>query len=245
MGGVGISSASHRTCYTVHVRIAVLSDVHGNLVALDAVLADAAAVDAYWLLGDLVAHGPRPAECVRRVRELPGLVAVRGNTDRYTLTQPPSPEAVPSFDWTRAALSPDDLAWLGSLPVEARPHDGVLLVHASPGRDDGPGLDPHTSDADLVPAFAPADADLVVVGHTHHPDDRRVGDVRVVNPGSVSLPRPSDASTRYAILTSTDDDWSVEHRAVPYDRDAVLVDLTSGDHPSADWLVEKLTTPWG
>ena len=65
---------------------AVISDVHGNLVALDAALADASGVDAYWLLGDLVAHGPRPAECVRRVRELPGLVAVRGNTDRYTLT---------------------------------------------------------------------------------------------------------------------------------------------------------------
>ena len=227
------------------MRIAVLSDVHGNVEALDAVLADAGDVAAYWFLGDLVAHGPRPAECVRRVRELPGLVAVRGNTDRYTLTEPPSPEHASSFDWTRAALSTDDLAWLRSLPVEARPHDGVLLVHASPGRDDGPGLDPHTSDADLAPSFASAEADLVLVGHTHHPDSRVLGGPQVVNPGSVSLPRPSDAHARYAVLTFTDDDWSVEHRVVPYDRDAVLADLASGDHPSADWLVEKLTTPWG
>ncbi len=93
--------------------------------------------------------------------------------------------------------------------------------------------------------IAPADADLVLVGHTHHPDDRRLGGVRVVNPGSVSLPRTTDAQTRYAIVTFEEDGWSVEHRVVPYDRDAVLADLASGDHPSADWLIEKLTTPWG
>ena len=148
------------------MRIALLSDIHGNLVALDAVLADAD-VDAHWFLGDLVAHGPRPAECVRRVRELPGLVAVRGNTDRYTLTAPPDPVMVPSFDWTRAALSADDFAWLGSLPLEARPRDGVLLVHASPGRDDGPGLDPYASDDDLVIAGFTSEAAELVAGRPH------------------------------------------------------------------------------
>jgi len=227
------------------VHIAVISDVHGNIAALDAVVSDAGDVDAYWFLGDLVAHGPRPAECVRRVRALPGLVAVRGNTDRYTLTEPPTPEHAASIDWTRAALSTDELGWLGSLPIEARPVDGVLMVHASPGRDDGPGLDPHTDDADLVPVFASAAADLVLVGHTHHPEERRLGDVRVVNPGSISLPRLSDASSRYAVLTPSDTGWSVEHRVVPYDRDAVLADLAAGDHPSAEWLIDKLTSPWG
>ena len=227
------------------MRIALLSDVHGNADALEAVLADVGAADGYWFLGDLVAHGPRPAECVRRLRELPGLVAVRGNTDRYTLTSPPDPVMVASFDWTRSSLSADDLTWLGSLPLEARPLDDVLMVHASPGRDDGPGLDPHTADDDLVAVFSGAEAPLVLVGHTHHPDERRLGDVRVVNPGSVSLPRTSEAVTRYAVLTSADDGWSVEHRVVPYDRDAVLADLAAGDHPSADWLIEKLTTSWG
>jgi putative phosphoesterase len=227
------------------VRIAVLSDVHGNVVALDAALADAGPVDAHWFLGDLVAHGPRPSECVRRVAGLPGLVAVRGNTDRYVLTEPPDPVMTPSFDWTRSQLSADDLAWLAALPVEARPAEDVFLVHASPGRDDGPGLDPHTSDADLLTTFAPAGAALVLVGHTHHPDSRVLGGTRVVNPGSVSLPRTSDAATRYAVLTPGPGGWSVEHRTVRYDRDPVLADLRSGDHPSADWLVEKLTTPWG
>jgi putative phosphoesterase len=227
------------------VRIAVLSDVHGNLEALEAALTDAGPVDAHWFLGDLVAHGPRPAECVRRVAGLPGLVAVRGNTDRYTLTEPPMPEHAASFDWTRAHLSADDLGWLGSQPVEARPLDDVLMVHASPGRDDGPGLDPHTSDASLAPVFAEAHATLVVVGHTHHPDSRALDGIRVVNPGPISLPRPADGVARYAVLTVAGGDRTVEHRVTPYDRDAVLADLRSGDHPSADWLVEKLTTPWG
>ncbi|MEO6512418.1 MAG: metallophosphoesterase family protein [Nocardioides sp.] len=227
------------------MRIAVISDVHGNAAALEAALADAGTVDAHWFLGDLVAHGPRPVECVRRVAGLPGLVAVRGNTDRYVLTSPPDPVMVPSFDWTRSRLSADDLAWLGSLPIEAVPVDGVLLVHASPGRDDGPGLDPHTPDTDLDRAFTASDAALVLVGHTHHPDDRVLGDVRVVNPGSISLPRTSDAIARYAMLTDAEGEWTVEHRAAAYDRDSVLADLRSGDHPSADWLVEKLTTPWG
>ena len=228
------------------MRVAVLSDVHGNVVALDAVLADVGGVDGHWFLGDLVAHGPRPGECVRRVRALPGLVAVRGNTDRYVLTEPPDPVMTASFDWTRSRLSADDLAWLGALPVEARPQEGVLLVHASPGRDDGPGLDPDDGDeASVARCFTAGAADLILVGHTHHPEERRLAGAHVVNPGSVSLPRTSDARTRYAVLTSGDAGWTVENRAVPYDRDAVLADLASADHPSADWLVAKLTTPWG
>ena len=99
MGGVGIlPSVTSPPPDREGVHIAVISDVHGNLEALDAVLADASGADAYWFLGDLVAHGPRPAECVRRVRALPGLVAVRGNTDRYTLTSETRSSADASWD---------------------------------------------------------------------------------------------------------------------------------------------------
>jgi predicted phosphodiesterase len=233
------------------MRIAVLSDVHGNLVALEAALADAGEVDAYWILGDLVAHGPRPAECVRRVRDLPGLVAVRGNTDRYTLTEPPYPDTAPSYDWVRSLLAEAGLlGWLGTLPLERRPRgpDGsrVLLVHASPGTDDGSGLDSGVTDDELVAkGFDRGTADLILVGHTHRPEERRLGGAHVVNPGSVSLPREADDRTRYGILTWAGGGWSVEHRAVPYDRDAVLADLLAVGHPSADWLRGKLTMPWG
>jgi predicted phosphodiesterase len=235
------------------VRIAVLSDVHGNLEALEAALTDIGDVEAHWVLGDLVAHGPRPVECVRRVAGLPGLVAVRGNTDRYVLTEPPDPVMTRSFDWTRALLREAGLLdWLASLPLEQRASapDGstVLMVHASPGRDDGPGLDPDSSDEELSSAagFTVDAADLVLVGHTHRPDVRRLAGVVVVNPGPISLPRTSDAATRYAVLAwDTAAGWQVEHRVVPYDRDAVLEDLDAVGHPSAVWLREKLTTPWG
>jgi len=149
------------------VRVAVFSDIHGNVVALDAVIgaALAAGVEEFWCLGDLVAHGPRPAEVVARLRDLVGLTCLRGNTDRYVLTGdlrgiiPPIDrprtsqdwralaDARESFAWTRGCLvARDQLEWLAGLPAEQRASlpDGsrVLLVHASPGRDDGPGLTP-------------------------------------------------------------------------------------------------------
>jgi predicted phosphodiesterase len=233
------------------VRIALLSDVHGNIDALEAVLEDAGGPDAFWVLGDLVAHGPRPVECVRRVRELPGLVAVRGNTDRYALTQPPFPDTAPSYDWTRGRLADAGLLeWLRALPMERRVSgpDGsrVLLVHASPGTDDGPGLDSDATDDDLVAVGFSADtADLILVGHTHRAEERRLGGAHVVNPGPVSLPREADDRTRYAVLTAGEAGWSVEHRSVPYDRDGVLADLEHVGHPAADWLRRKLTARWG
>jgi predicted phosphodiesterase len=129
--------------------------------ALDAVLAAAGEqnVDQFWCLGDLVAHGPRPAEVIARLRDLRDLRCVRGNTDRYVLTgqlagmippidRPRSPEeftvladARESFAWTRGCLvGARCLDWLAELPLEQNItlHNGarVLLVHASPGRDD-------------------------------------------------------------------------------------------------------------
>jgi predicted phosphodiesterase len=142
----------------VSVLIAVFSDVHGNALALDAVLraADTERVEAYWCVGDLVAHGAQPSTVVSTVRGLPGLVCVRGNTDRYVLTgdlsgmippidPPTTPEgfqvladARESFAWTRGCLvGSGDIEWLSGLPMEHRVAlpDGtrVLLVHASPG----------------------------------------------------------------------------------------------------------------
>jgi predicted phosphodiesterase len=231
----------------------VLSDIHGNVVALEAALADAEqlGVDAYWVLGDLVAHGPRPAETLQRIRTLRGLVAVRGNTDRYVLTRPPRPEAEKSMTWTRnRLLEAGHLAWLAALPLErvvAGPSGTtVLLVHASPGQDDGAGLDPDASDEELVSrGFTESAGELILVGHTHLAADRRLAGAWVVNPGPVSLPRESDDRARWALLTLSADVWTVQHRAVRYDLAAVLTDLEVVAHPAGDWLRTKLTTPWG
>ncbi|MDQ3657978.1 MAG: metallophosphatase family protein, partial [Chloroflexota bacterium] len=149
------------------MRVAIFSDVHGNAIALDAVLADIArtgGVDAYWFVGDAVALGSDPVGTLQRLETLPGLVAVRGNTDREVVDGAPDVEADildlaandpararralamrRNFDWTSGAITAAGrLDWLAGLDVEARVTlpDGtrVLLVHAAPGTDDGPGI---------------------------------------------------------------------------------------------------------
>ena len=145
------------------VRLGVIADIHGNSVALEAVLADAEGfvVDCWWALGDLVLFGPRPVEVLRMLAELPGIAYVSGNTDRYVLTgEQPAPHATPAhavgeldlverlaamagaIGWTRGALVQTGcLSVLSDMPAEQRlrlPDESLLLgVHASPGRDDG------------------------------------------------------------------------------------------------------------
>ena len=147
------------------MKIVLLSDIHGNSIALDAVLADVAAqggVDAYWILGDLAALGHDPVGAMERLARLPNARFVRGNTDRYLFAgDRPAPslaevqadptrlpvlvEVEGTMAWTQGALTAGGwVEWLAQLPLEIEESlpDGtrVLGVHASPGRDDGMGL---------------------------------------------------------------------------------------------------------
>lgn len=249
------------------MRVAVFADIHGNVVALDAVIQAAAGegIDEYWCLGDLVAHGPRPVEVVARLRGLASLRCVRGNTDRYVLTGdlrgiiPPIDrprtgadwrdfaDARESFAWTRGCLVAGGHAgWLAGLPVEQRVSlpDGsrALLVHSSPGRDDGPGLSPGQSDEALMRAgFTKRQADLVLVGHTHVRCERDLAGCHVVNPGPVSLPRRPDDQARWAVLDATSAGYAIEHRTARYDLTGVTDDLRRQRHPAARWLASKMT----
>jgi predicted phosphodiesterase len=242
------------------VRLAVLSDVHGNRIALEAVVADGRdqGVDGWWALGDLVAVGPDPVDTLELLANLDDLVATRGNTDRYTLTgdrPPPHPEDViadpgllglftaveSSFSWTRGALASHGwLPWLEELPLDTREElaDGTRLlgVHASPGRDDGPGITPHRPAGELQADLAGAGADIVVAGHTHQPTDRRVGGVRAVNAGSVSNPITDDLRAGYVIVHADRHGHRVEHRRVAYDRDAFLRRVGESGHPQHDFI---------
>jgi predicted phosphodiesterase len=202
------------------MRLGVISDVHGNDVALRAVLDDAArrGVDRWWVLGDLVLSGPRPAEVLERLRSLPQVEMLRGNTDRYVLTgEQPAPhgtaaDAVRSvglveryglmaagIGWTRGVLSQAGLLeTLTALPGQLRLSlpDGtrVLGVHASPDADAGPGIEPGISDDELGRVLAGCAADVVIGGHTHRATDRRVNGIRALNPGSTGIPqRPGEA----------------------------------------------------
>jgi predicted phosphodiesterase len=242
------------------VRLGLVSDIHGNRLALEAVVADAAGqgVDRWWVLGDLVAIGPEPVRTLELIADLPRMAAIAGNTERYVLTddRPPPhaaeviarPELLPlyatvqrSFAWTAGALAAHDrLGWLRGLPAELRTvlPDGtsVLGVHATPGRDDGEGITPHRPDDDLRRDLEGADADIVVAGHTHQPTDRRVGAVRAVNIGSAGNPVTDDLRASYAILHADRHGHRIEHRRVGYDRDAFLATVDRSGHPAADYI---------
>lgn len=241
------------------MRIAILSDIHGNRVALDAVLADCAnqgTIDAYWVVGDLVAMGPDPVGVMQRLRGLPNLHVVRGNTDRW-LTDvhtefPLTPaeisraasrqESAPlelayAMVWAQGALTASgDLAWLANLPLEYRTTlpDGtqVLCVHAAPGQDDGDGIRPIMSDGAVAAAIAGVAADLILVGHTHWALDRTVAGVRVINLGSVSLPVLPDLRASYVILTADEQEYAVTFRKVDYDHQLVIDQLRQQKNPA-------------
>lgn len=246
------------------MRLGICSDVHGNLLALDAVVADGReqGVEAWWVLGDLVAMGPAPVATLERIANLPGAVATRGNTERYVLAgdrpRPSRAEAradpaqldlllavEASFSWTRGAVTQGGwLGWLAELPLEMRTvlPDGTRLlgVHASPGRDDGDGIAPDVPDDVLAERMAGAAADIVVAGHTHRPTDRVAGGVRAVNDGSVSNPITTDLRAGYVIVHADRHGHRVEHRRVAYDREAVVRQLQEVGHPTEPFLVAHL-----
>lgn len=245
------------------MRIALFSDVHGNLTALESVLNDiesTGGVDGYWIVGDLAAMGPDPVGALERLNELANATFVRGNTDRYVCNlldprqshewmerQPESAagiiERLAMLSWAQGALYASGwLNWMASLGLEQRvtlPNGArVLLVHAAPGNDDGNGIQPDMSDEQIAAALEGCNADLVFVGHTHWHLDRLVNGVRVVNLGSVSNPWASDLRASYTLLNADEKGYTMEHRRVDYDRAAVLAQLQRIKHPGVGSLSE-------
>lgn len=219
------------------MRIAVLSDIHANLPALDAVLSDAGEVDAVWHLGDVVGYGPDPDGVVDRLRSV-GAVGVRGNHDAAACGGSEidwfNPDARRAMEWTRTAIGPATLAWLTALPERAS-IDGADLVHGSPRE---PIWEYVTSAAVARANIALLAASIGLHGHTHVPvawleDGGRIELIRaargsrlelagrraLVNPGSVGQPRDGDPDASYAILDP--DAGVVSWHRVPYDVAAV------------------------
>jgi predicted phosphodiesterase len=243
------------------MRVALLADIHGNPLALAAVLADIEArggVDGYWILGDLCAIGFDPAGVLERLSALPNARFVRGNADRYvTSGDLPDPsfeqvranpdlipllaEVVGSFYWTRGFLTGRGwFDWLAALPTEQRLTlpDGtrVLLVHSTPTSDDGRGLNPSLNDADLSTEIAGSDADLICVGHFHLPMDRRLDGVRVINPGPVSNNFAPDLRACYAILDADASGYVVRFHRVAYDLAAAKAAALRSGNPGTGYI---------
>jgi predicted phosphodiesterase len=248
------------------MRIALLSDIHGNSLALDAVLADIAehgGASAYWCLGDFVALGPDPVGVLHRLERLQHAHFIRGNTDRYVafgdrpapameeaasdrLLLPALVEVANTFAWTQGMVTAGGwLDWLRALPIEFRDRVAgdvpVLCVHAEPGRDDGKGLPPGLSSSDLADRLDGYGATVICVGHTHYSIDREVDGVRLINPGAVSLSNDVDRAAHYAVLDTTGGHLHVSHRSVPYDRHAVIAQLEAIHHPGRAFLIRHLS----
>jgi len=200
------------------VRIAVVSDIHSNLVALDAVLARIGSVDAFWHLGDVVGYGPEPDAVVERLTAL-GAVGVRGNHDAAaaggTEIEWFNPDARAAMEWTRDAISAATRAWLAALPVR-RLESVFTMVHGSP-RD--PIWEYVTSAALARAALSAISTEHGLHGHTHVPiaftevDGRmrtlapRAGNTvalgegrMLLNPGSVGQPRDGDPRASYLVM---------------------------------------------
>jgi putative phosphoesterase len=230
------------------VRVAVISDIHGNLPALEAVL-EAVKRDAPDVIvqgGDLVLNGPRPEEVVDLIREH-RIAGVVGNTDELLW----KPEAraeqearMPNlrrllyvlFEETAVAtielLGPERLEWMRTLPPKWRLED-VTVVHASPG-DVWNAPMPDADDRALTDLYGRLGSRIVVYGHIHRPFVRQVGERIVANSGSVGMPYDGDARACYLLI----EDEKVTVRRVEYDVDREVTDLVERGYPHAPWLAE-------
>lgn len=230
------------------LRIAVVADIHGNALALEAVLADARerAVRDFVFAGDLVMNGPKPAQALALIHDLtmPTLV---GNTDL---------EVISSLDavavWTRQQLSTTGVAYLQKLPTMYRvtppggstPLDDLLVVHASPRScNDLLILEPHplgttfkgpTPSSEASAMLAGEQAELIVFGHIHYASSGTVRGQRLVSIGAVGFPFDGDPRAAYALVTWDGSRWQVEHCRVAYDHAAVARDIERSGQPLAE-----------
>ncbi len=230
------------------MRTAVISDIHGNLTAFEAVLADLrqTAPDLILHGGDLADGGASPVEIVDRIRGL-GWQGVAGNTDEMlfrleSLTEfaKQAPQLQPLFAAveemaaaTRDALGEERLVWLRSLP-RRQVRGPVALVHASPeSLWRAPG--PEATDAELEAVYSGLGLAVVVYGHIHRPYVRTMS-VTVANSGSVGLSYDGDQRASYALL----DDFKPTIRRVEYDVEKEIKALSMSRLPRADWVAKML-----
>jgi putative phosphoesterase len=220
------------------MNVGVISDVHGNRVALEAVLADMPAVDALVNAGDVVGYNPWPGGCIEAMWDPAAVVdgapegpvpTVMGNHDRAVYTDSAfrfNAMAKAAVEYTRDVLGEDHLEWLGELPDERRLFDD--RVHVVHGHPDDP--DHYTRPHEFGPALLRGGAEVLVMGHTHVQHHETYDEGVVVNPGSVGQPRDGDPGAAYAVL-DLEGPTVTEHR-VAYDVEAVQAAVEDTDLPA-------------
>jgi putative phosphoesterase len=231
------------------MRIAVVSDIHGNRTAFQAVLADLrqTAPDFVFHGGDLAQGGSHPAEIIDQIRAL-GWPGVQGNTDEVFWTSDglhelfaKQPKLQPLLGIieeqvaaNRAAVGDERIAWLKSLP-RRHSYEGLTIVHASPeSLWRSPMLE--ATDDELERVYGPLNSKIVVYGHIHRSYVRALPEFTVANSGSVSLSYDGDTRASYLLI----DGENVTVRRVEYDLDKAEQDLMSSGLPHAEWVCRML-----
>jgi predicted phosphodiesterase len=242
------------------MRILIISDIHANITALNAVLELAGSFDAVWCLGDLVGYGPDPNACIEKIRSLPNLTCILGNHDAATLnhidTTNFNPEAREAIFWTQNQLSESNVAFLKNLP-EKVVVEGITLAHGSPRH---PVWEYLLDNRTARHSFDYFDTDYCLVGHTHLPviytliDDHNPARLMVpepntsltlkpraiINPGSVGQPRDRDPRAAFAIFEPQLATW--EYRRVAYDINDVQARMLAAGLPGRH--VVRLAAGW-
>jgi predicted phosphodiesterase len=242
------------------MRILIISDIHANLPALEAVLLHSGEIDAAWCLGDLVGYGPNPNECILQIRQLPNLVCLLGNHDAAALNQ----IDISSFNldarrallWTQQSLTFESMEYLRKLP-ESQVVMSVTLAHGSPRQ---PVWEYLLDTRTATQNFSYFETPFCFVGHSHLPAIYQLNNGHVqaelvipkaqistpltpraiLNPGSVGQPRDRDPRASYAIFDSVNLFW--EYRRVPYDITIVQNQMEQAGLPHR--FIQRLTIGW-
>lgn len=232
------------------MRTLIISDIHANITALEAVLQDAEPFEQVWCLGDVVGYGPNPNACVERVKGLPGIKCVQGNHDAAVTgvigMEAFNYEARASLEWLESRLTKENKRWLSALD-EKLEVDGITLVHGSPRRPIWEYV------MDLVTArqnMREFDTQICLVGHTHIPSLFQLeGEVLkstrlyfmqtdmpfklenkcILNPGSVGQPRDHNPKASYLIYDDVDENWT--YKRVGYDIQTVQQQIREAGLP--------------
>ena len=229
------------------MKLAIISDIHANLQALEAVWDDIQTLepDEIYCLGDLVGYGANPNEVINFIRDH-AVPTIIGNYDEGVGLERDSCGCVyndPRLDrlgersiwWSRGHSTEDNKAFLLSLPTELRPHPGLLLVHGSPRRINE-YLPEDRPDVTFERIAKVAEAEMLLFGHTHIPYEKHLAGTHFVNTGSVGRPKDGDPRAGYVILRGNE----VEFRRVDYDIRSAATAIRESDLP--DYYADELET---
>jgi len=243
------------------MRTLIISDVHANLTALNAVLDHAAPFDRVWCLGDVVGYGPDPNECIERIQALPLLKCVKGNHDAAILGEIDikafNYEARASLEWLKTTLRPENKRWLETLD-ERLVFDDITIAHGSPRNPVWEYIMDVRAARENMSEF---DTLICLVGHTHIPgvykmegdesqsvrqysktpgDPFSLTQKSIVNPGSVGQPRDHNPRSSYLIYDDETGEWV--YQRVDYDIEKVQERILAAGLPQRH--ASRLTEGW-